>query len=164
MEQVTEQWKVIVGFPDYEVSDLGRVRRISPARGTGVGKVLQPGTKKDGRLLVALRKDGNHHTKAVHVLVAKAFIPNPQNLPEVNHLGPLSDCRAVRLEWRSRKGNILHAMQNNLCKGDGVYFIKRDKKWEARYSPTPGNEVRLGHFFTKEDALTARKNAIDNYA
>jgi hypothetical protein len=155
-----EQWKPVKGFEAYEVSDLGRVRRIKAAKGAKVGQVLKPYPQNKGYLLVKLQKK----TVALHKLVAKTFIPNPLGLPEVNHKGPKSDCRASMLEWRSGKGNMLHAVQNGLRRGNeaGVRFNERLQKWTAKYSPEPNKEVWLGTFLTKEEALEARKTAVDS--
>src|SRR6266853_691184 len=108
---MNEQWKTIEDFEAYEVSDLGRVRRKEATK-HHPGKTLLkswPGT--GGYLQLDLFKNGKGHYKAVHILVAKAFIPNPLNLPEVNHLGPKSDCRATMLEWATKRSNSIHAVK-----------------------------------------------------
>ena len=153
-----ENWKKIENFRDYEVSDLGRIRRSTPARGTRAGKVLRPGTDPNGRLTVALCVDGKAHTKMVHVLVAKAFIPNPKHLPEVNHLKTLRDVQAVNLEWRSKDGNEQHAVKN-ARKGSGVHYSNRRKPWIANYG-MKWKTVYVGSFPTKREALAARRAAV----
>jgi hypothetical protein len=153
-----ENWKVIEGFEAYKVSTLGRVKRTKAAKGATVGQLLKPHAQHKGYLLVDLYDgEGNMKTKALHRLVAEAFIPNPLGLPEVNHLGPQSDCRANKLEWRSEAGNNLHRMQNE---AKGVSFYKRLGKWVARYSPEPHREVWLGSFNTKAEAKAVRKAAV----
>jgi hypothetical protein len=93
---------------------------------------------------------------AVHVLVAKAFVPNPSNLPEVNHLGPKSDCQASQLEWRTHAGNCRYSVR----KDAGVWFISKYNKWTARYNAVPNKETHLGYFSTKREALRARRDAM----
>ena len=147
-----EQWKTVAGFEAYEVSDLGRVRRRLPGRGTQVGRVLKPFPNRIGYFKVSFGKK----RVAVHTLVARAFIPNPTGLPEVNHLGPKSDCRASQLEWRTHAGNCRYSMS----KDAGVWFIKKYDKWTARYSAVPNKETHLGYFDTKKEALKARRAAM----
>ena len=126
-----EQWKVIEDFEDYEVSDLGRVRRVVPDSLKRPCKVLKPNQINKGYLQVGLYKKGKVYPRLVHVLVAKAFIPNPKGLPQVNHLGDNGDCRAEKLEWRTEQGNMQHAVNTGKKHGDGVSFTKKNKKWRA---------------------------------
>ena len=86
-----EIWKNINGFDIYEVSNFGRIRSKDRyvLRGTHYcnihGKILKYGIRNDGRTHVSLWKDGKAISKKVHRLVAETFIPNLNNLPEVNH-------------------------------------------------------------------------------
>lgn len=82
VDAVEVVWKPIVGFEGlYEISSLGRVRNKN-------GKIMKQGIKRTNwncYKTVALWKDGKCHTKSIHRIVAEAFIPNPENLPLVNH-------------------------------------------------------------------------------
>ncbi len=63
-----------------------------------------------GYLNVNLVKNGKAMTRGIHVLVAKTYIPNPHNLPQVNHKnGKKSENQVENLEWCTRQGNMLHA-------------------------------------------------------
>lgn len=117
-----EIWKPIKGFENlYEVSSLGRVKRLS----------TQYVSKRSGKLIsqserilkpvgssyvhVTLCKDGIHKDKAVHRLVAETFVDNPHHFPQVNH----KDCnkqnnKADNLEWVTARQNTYHAYKNNL--------------------------------------------------
>ena len=88
-----EYWKPVVGYENlYEVSNLGRIRsfdRWVKSKNGSIricrGRILKPYTNKDGYLYVVLCKNNKHKTYKVHRLVAEAFLPNPDNLPQVNH-------------------------------------------------------------------------------
>jgi len=153
-----ELWAIIDGFEDYQVSNLGRVRRWTNAkRGACVGKILKPGLTKGGHPLVALSRDGVAHSKNVLRLVAIAFIPNPLNLPEVNHKDGIKTHNIfTNLEWRTGAGNMQHAVRNGLTSGDGVHFRKDRNKWVVRYA----KKHSLGCFDTKEEALVVRNKFV----
>lgn len=73
-----EEWKKIDGF-DYEISNFGNLRRLNS------NKLRKLQIDKDGYNTVTIWKDGKSHFKRINRLVAEAFIPNPFNLPVVNH-------------------------------------------------------------------------------
>ena len=107
---MTEQevWKPVVGYEGYyEVSNLGRVRSVDrTVRCCGLGlrtlkSKMRPAQKRtNGYLYVSLCKDGKHDMRSIHRLVAEAFIPNPDNLPCVNHKDETRTNNNVgNLEW-----------------------------------------------------------------
>lgn len=100
----TEAWQPIAGFEGYDVSDLGRVRGPQ-----GIMKTYR--RKKDGYVQFVLRTiTGRHKALYLHRLVACAFVPNPDGLPQVNHKDlDKSNCVALNLEWGTQAHNILHA-------------------------------------------------------
>lgn len=120
IESQVELWMPIEGYPRYDVSNFGRVRgcRIKHNR---KGEVIhttpfimrpQISVKHAG---VTLSRDGRGRRVYVHRLVAKAFLPNPENLPEVNHITAYpADNRVDGLEWASHLGNHQHAKNNGL--------------------------------------------------
>lgn len=115
----------------YEISPTGIVRSCNRViqRTYKSGKVvLQPlighniklcRNIKTGYLECNLCKDGLTHTKAVHRLVAEAFLPNPQKKPQVNHKdGNKLNNSVDNLEWCTAAENVHHAINNNLLKPD----------------------------------------------
>lgn len=121
-----EQWRDIDGFEGmYQVSDLGRVRSLERTVKMvrygkeydmhHKGRILKTIVMKDGYESIQIFKDSKHHTYKVHRLVAKAFLPNPDNLPEVNHKdGNKCNNTSENLEWCTRGHNIRHAFKNGL--------------------------------------------------
>lgn len=80
-------------------------------------KFLKPFPNPDGYLLVDLHHDGKSYYRLVHRLVAVAFIPNPNNLPVVNHKnGVKTNCCCENLEWCTYKENTQHAWRIGLIK------------------------------------------------
>jgi hypothetical protein len=102
-----EIWKNIEGYEGlYQVSNLGRVRSLN-YKNTGRKKILSAGKTKGGYLHVVLCKNGKLSCKYIHRLVAEAFIPNPNNLPEINHKSEDKTLNTVKsLEWCDRVYNI----------------------------------------------------------
>lgn len=106
----------------YEVDDQGNVfsldRTTTGRHGTQtvVGRQLSIITHKaHGYSVVNLAKNGKVRQNRVHILVAKAFIPNPDNKPTVNHKnGIKEDCRKNNLEWATNQEQMDHAAANGL--------------------------------------------------
>ena len=141
-----EIWKSVKGYENYyEISNYGNFRSIDRTivRSDGViqlrrGKMITPIANQDGYLQAKLCRDGNSHTIRIHRLVAEAFIPNPNNLPEINH----KDCnrknnRVDNLEWishidnvqySSNQGKYIHTGESNPNFGN-----KKLKEYYAKY-------------------------------
>lgn len=108
-----ERWRTVADYEGfYEVSNLGRVRSTGRARTnySASPRVLKPGGGKSGYHTVTLYVEGRRRTRYVHRLVAAAFIPNPKDLPEVNHKDTVrANCAASNLEWMTHAQNKDHA-------------------------------------------------------
>ena len=121
-----ELWKDIKGFEGlYQVSNLGRIKSTF-REGTKGGIIKQFVINR--YLKVNLHKEGKPHFIYTHRLVAKAFIPNTLNKPQINHInGNKYDNRAVNLEWATSKENLQHAIDTGLRKFRKVAQIKDGK-------------------------------------
>ena len=111
---MTEIWLPIENYEHlYEVSNLGRVRRLESfvTGKNGVtrkvsGKILKPGTHRNGYLFVTLSKNGIHRHFLLHRLVSTAFLPNPDKKPQVNHKDEDKLNNSVEnLEWCTAQEN-----------------------------------------------------------
>lgn len=101
-----EEWRDIEGFDGYQVSNIGRVKTLNYNR-TGEERILQ--TVEGGKkyLVLTLCKDGKKYNRKVHRLVAEAFIPNPDNKPQIDHINTdRTDNRVENLRWVTPKENI----------------------------------------------------------
>lgn len=100
MKQTSETFLSVPGYEGlYEVSNLGNVKSLRR------GKLMKPG-KSHGYLRVSLRKDNKTQYFSVHRLVAIVFIPNPENLPYINHKDESRDNNCVEnLEWCTAQYN-----------------------------------------------------------
>lgn len=105
-----EIWKDIKGFPNYMVSTMGRVKSIERIDWRGrhlKEKILKPRKNRCGYSYVNLYYNSTEYiSKTVHRLVAEAFIPNPDNLPQVNHINEdKTDNRVENLEYCTAQYN-----------------------------------------------------------
>lgn len=97
--------KKIDNFENYFITDKG----IVFSSYFNKVKILKYGKSKDGYCTVQLWKNKRGYTKRINRLVAEAFIPNPENKPEVNHKnGIKTDNRVKNLEWVTRSENMKH--------------------------------------------------------
>ena len=108
-----EIWKDIEGYQGiYQVSSLGKVKSLN-FNHAKKEKILKPFSNKDGYLRVNLCKEGKSKQYLVHRLVAKVFIPNPENKPEVNHKDEdKTNNKVENLEWMTCKENSNHGTRN----------------------------------------------------
>jgi len=130
---MAELWKEVKGYEGYyAVSSLGRVKSlyrvtISPSgkRYTCQEKFLSSAKRKDGYQYVMLCREGKGKLQTIHRLVATAFIPNPSNLPYINHKdeNPSNNC-VDNLEWCT-------AMYNNHYGNHLKRLGEASKKWHS---------------------------------
>ena len=104
------EWREILSNSKYLISDTGRVRRVGSEKDHSI-------RERNRYLAVDLYNNGQRSTRGVHILVAEAFIPNPEGKPEVNHKdgNKYNNC-VDNLEWVTHKENCEHAWRTGLQK------------------------------------------------
>lgn len=130
-----EEWRSVIGYEGlYEVSNLGRIRRV---------KIMEPSKKKHGYMQISLvDRNGVRKSLRLHRIVAEAFIPNPENKPQVNHKdeNPINN-RAKNLEWATAEENTNYGSRNaraSAKNGSKTPVLKIDPKTMKILSEYPG--------------------------
>ena len=145
-----ERWKVVEGtYGALEVSDLGRVK--SNLRD---GRILK--TQKDSkgyhRLRMTIKRE--RYSFKLHRLVAQAFVPNPDNKAQVNHIDGNKDNNAAsNLEWVSNIENAHHAIRNGLW--DNVFESSRKENENRKRAITACKDGQIIEFESIADAERA---------
>lgn len=129
-------WKAVDGYEGlYAVSDEGQVISLSRVVNNGRGtfhtepKILTQGTRADNYKFVVLTKDNESKSFSVHRLVAKAFLDNPEKLPEVNHKDENPGNNHVdNLEWCTRQYNIDYSKSKRIAQ----YTLSGEKAAEYK--------------------------------
>lgn len=126
---IAEIWKDIKGYEGlYQVSNLGRVKSLNryvKCKNNNLrlckGKILSSENNGNGYLIINLSKNGKIKINYIHKLVAEAFIPNPENLPQINHK---DECKTnniwANLEWCSSSYNANYGTRNQKMRNEKI--------------------------------------------
>jgi hypothetical protein len=160
-----EDARVIEGFPNYWVTSHGRVISGPLLKRRGFRSLKSILNKGKGYLGVRLFREGRSYSREIAPLVARAFIPNPSNLPTVNHIRgeEKTNNRVDNLEWATNKKQTTHALETGLYHLSEDWGIKEDRRFnllkpfQLRLS-LPGDKLSkyIGMFATREDARIVR--------
>lgn len=125
-----EEWRPVVGFEGfYEVSNLGRVKRIKACNASPTERILKLDDDRSGYLTAALYRDGVKTRVKAHILIARAFVGGYRPGLQVNHLnGVKRDNRSENLEWVTGSENQRHAVRIGLSPQGLTHF-------RAKYLP-----------------------------
>ena len=156
-----ETWLPVVGYERlYEVSDKGNVRSVSHMTRDGrfwKGRPIGKHPSGKGYLVAVLSNDGVYRREYIHRLVAKAFLPNPEDKPEVNHIdGNKHNNSVSNLEWVTKSENGKHNY--------AVLGRKRSKPMLGKPSPnrklTP-DQVRAIREDTRYQRVIAKEYGVE---
>lgn len=159
---MSEEWKDIEGYEGlYQVSTFGRIRSCNRTIETSLnvrrytGRIIKQQEHK-GYLSVMLSNTGTQTRMPVHRIVAKAFIPNPDNLPEVNHKDENPSNNAVyNLEWCDRLYNANY--------GTAMERMAQKRSVAVEQYDIKGNYIN-SYRSTREAARALGKNSNGNIA
>ena len=152
-----EIWKDIQGYEGvYQISNLGEIKSLERMIVTNDNitkkikeKILKPCLRKNGYYGIVLKKDDKSKYYAIHRLVAQHFIPNPNNLPQVNHKdeNKINNC-VENLEWCTSQYNINYGTHNErqaLAKSKTVYQYSLEKELLNIWKSTHDVKYKLGY-------------------
>lgn len=149
---MAEIWKDISGYEGYyQVSNQGRVRSLDrtiphnlfPGKTRKLCGHIMKTNSKDEYVSVSLCKDGCVYSAVVHRLVATAFIPNPENKPQVNHIDGNKHNNAVEnLEWVTDVENKHHAIETGLNDKSSWFTSERAKEEGEKWNVLQRKPVR----------------------
>lgn len=135
-----EEWRVIAGFPDYAISNMGRVKRLTSRTCAKAGAILKQcwrGGRSKGYLAVDLCFEGGKRTVSVHVLVADAFLgPRPAGHVPNHRDGDRGNNRLSNLEWTTQSQNVAHAYSLGLADAKG------ERNGQAKLTASDVVEIR----------------------
>lgn len=150
--EIKEEWKTIEGYENYQISSLGRVKSLNYGR-TGKEKIIGIHKDKKGYIIYRLYRNGEIQQYKAHRLVASAFIPNPNNLPQVNHKdeNKQNNC-ASNLEWCDAKHNNNYGTRNERVSKShkGVRLSKEHIENSAKARQKPIIQLSLNGEFIKQ--------------
>lgn len=154
-----EEWKYIEDFPDYQVSNLGRVKSLKFNK----EKIMKQRILNNGYLYICLVKNKNYKTVLVHRLVLKSFkhIENSK-LFECNHIdGNKLNNNIKNLEWCTRSENEKHAHRTGLKTNKGInnpqYGISPLKETRDKISKSNKNDNHLSYKLKKEHVIKIKR-------
>lgn len=137
-----EEWRAVPGYEGlYEVSNMGNVRNVR--RNT----LLRLPKTNNGYIRIVLSKNGIKTGFQVHRIVAQAFLPNPDNLPQVNHKDEVKSNNCVdNLEWCSAKynsnyGSRLERSRDTAIK-NGYYTGLSKEEYRKKYRDKNKEKIR----------------------
>lgn len=157
LESVTqedEEWREVVGYEDlYLVSNYGRVVFKTRFHNNGNGgyirppKLVRPMRSKNGYLQARLWRDNKEQKKYIHRLVGEAFLPNPNNYPQIDHIdADRTNNNVTNLRWCTPTQNHLNPItrkRNSISKIGHPTLIATYSKPVVRINPSNPDDIKI---------------------
>lgn len=140
-----EIWRDVRDFEGYyKVSNLGRIKSLNYRKSGKEGIITPMHRNCDQYLRISLSKKGKKEYRYLHRIVAEAFIPNPYNFPEVNHIDTNPrNCNVNNLHWCTHEQNTNH-WKTRLNRSKKVYCYNSSGDLEYKYSSVTSCAAALG--------------------
>lgn len=165
MQTQEEIWKDVVGYEGlYQVSNFGRVRSKRVNRHEG--GVMVTKIKKNGYITIMLNVNHKRISKSVHRMVAEAFIPNPENKPQIDHIdGNPQNNNVTNLRWATAKENMNNPITKQRMSlslsGENNPFYGKKHTAETRKKISKSREGKYfgenNHFYGKKHTEEAKR-------
>jgi hypothetical protein len=155
-----EEIREIEEFPNYWVTSHGRIVS-GPNRGCSEFSERAQSANRGGYNRVTFYRDGRRVSQITHLLVARAFIPNPLNLPTVNHIRGEEkwNNRVDNLEWATHLEQVDHALRTglfNLSEDWGIYEQRDSFRRKPYRLQMTVSGVISKHYETRDEARAVR--------
>ena len=151
-EIIIEQWKLISGYNNYLISNIGNVISLDKM------KMLKPGLNRHGYQHIRLCKNGKSKTYLSHRLIAITFLCNPLNKSSVDHINNnKNDNRLCNLRFVTPIENAQNSSisKRSTTKVKGVFYHKAQNRFCTNITIN-GRRVHIGYFDTVKEAKEAR--------
>ena len=157
VQEIIEEFRMVQGFMDYKVSNMGRVLNVKTKR------ILKACVNSHGYSNVVLCQNGKKHNYKIHRLVAREFLDNPNNKKCVDHINhDRTDNHVWNLRWCSHSDNNRNVtkQQNTSSMYLGVSWHKLKNKWICRVRDENSKLKHLGYFENEKEAAQKYNNYI----
>lgn len=159
-----EIWKDIKGFEGlYQISNQGRLRSLDrpvKQRSNSIqvkkGKLIIQSKNHKGYPLANVSKGNKRYSRATHRLVAEAFIPNPENKPQINHIDGNKENNSVsNLDWVTASENIRHAINN------GLMIINKENLAKATKKANKVNQKKVNQYDLNGELINTFNSMVE---
>jgi len=158
---MTEEWRPVKDFPEYQISNLGRVKSLNYNH-TKQEQILKHRLDKGGYSVCCLSNQGIKKTKKIHRLIGEAFLENTENKPTIDHIDRnKQDNHLDNLRWATHKEQIANQFHGLVGTNTGEPYISYNVVNSRYYFQKKTNKNKIQkNFKTLEEAVAFRDSLI----